>query len=236
MKISELALSDPELLHNEWDGRKIEEHKIGLLKFSVHSYSHIYDYIFSEVETTQVSMIEIGISGGWSLLCWDRYLKNPESKIIGIDPLPQMLAKIENPEEIRGRDSPKEFKTIMRNRMLADVSKKYSDRVFLCYEDAYTEETVSGFPDSSFNIIIDDGSHRPNDKLFVLNHYWSKVRSGGWLIIEDYMSRQDLDILMPTVFSLPQVVERIIYDGITKDKIFHPHSDTQEGIIALRKL
>ena len=234
MKISELALSDPELLHNEWEGRDLYNHNIGLLKFSIHRYGPFYDYIFTDLEEAPVSIMEIGISGGWSLLCWDRYLKNSNSKIVGIDPLPQMLAEIENPEQIRGSQEPEKFKTILRNKMLADVSQKYSDRVFLCYEDAYTQETVDGFPDCSFDIIIDDGSHKPEDKQYVLNHYWSKVRSGGWLVIEDYWSDKDSQVLEVSL-TLPEVYERIVYDGDAKQNHFHPHPGSKEGLIALRK-
>lgn len=52
--------------------------------------------------------------------------------------------------------------------------------------DAYTEEavkTLDGFP--GFDMIVEDGSHKPEHIMFVANNYLKLLRPGGILVIED---------------------------------------------------
>jgi len=41
------------------------------------------------------------------------------------------------------------------------------------------------FEDNSFTIAIDDGSHKIQDQLFFIEHFYPKIKKGGMLIIED---------------------------------------------------
>ena len=68
--------------------------------------------------------------------------------------------------------------------------------------DAYTEEavkTLDGFP--GWDIIIEDGSHKPEHIMFVANNYMKLLRPGGALVIEDVPDETTLTQLqkMPNV-------------------------------------
>lgn len=53
-------------------------------------------------------------------------------------------------------------------------------KLYLYQDNAYREHQL-GY----FDIIIDDGSHKLDDQLFILQHYLQYLKYGGILIIED---------------------------------------------------
>jgi len=53
------------------------------------------------------------------------------------------------------------------------------------WEDAYTKQGVSNFEDNYFDFIIDDGPHTLASQLYSSVKYFSKLKIGGLLIIED---------------------------------------------------
>lgn len=56
--------------------------------------------------------------------------------------------------------------------------------VRIVHGNAYEKEfadTITGL----FDIVIDDGSHGKDDQIKFLDLYFSKVKPGGWLVIED---------------------------------------------------
>jgi cephalosporin hydroxylase len=58
-----------------------------------------------------------------------------------------------------------------------------SDRVKLYEIDATTTEAASKV--SNLDIVIDDGSHNPNDQLASFKLFWPLLNTGGIYIIED---------------------------------------------------
>lgn len=76
--------------------------------------------------------------------------------------------------------------------------------------DAYTHYMVDTLNDRKYDIIIDDGSHKLEDQLFVMKHYIKLLNSPGLLIIEDIQKEEYIYELMDAVpLSLTPYVEAI---------------------------
>jgi hypothetical protein len=55
-----------------------------------------------------------------------------------------------------------------------------------CYKmDMYSQEALNLFEDSYFDIVIDDGPHTYESFVSVIIKYYSKLKDGGVLIVED---------------------------------------------------
>ena len=66
-----------------------------------------------------------------------------------------------------------------------------------CYQmDMYSQDALNLFEDSYFDIIIDDGAHTYESFEYVITHYYSKVKSGGILIVEDIIDPSWVDPLL----------------------------------------
>ena len=121
------------------------------------SYLGIYESeLASFVEAGQpISLLEIGVQNGGSLQIWRKYLP-AGSRIVGIDINPD-CAKLELDEN-----------TTLH---VADGT------------DATTLDQVLG--DLTFDVIIDDGSHRSDHVVSTYKALYARVRGGGKYIIED---------------------------------------------------
>lgn len=55
-----------------------------------------------------------------------------------------------------------------------------------CYKiDMYSQDALNLFEDSYFDIVIDDGPHTYESFVSVITKYYSKIKDGGILIVED---------------------------------------------------
>lgn len=231
MKLSDFAMKDLQLDLSEWRGMNKYEHGSGLYKFRPHKFAHFYDRIFTPYKDKPVNICEVGISGGWSLLLWDRYFTHPDCHIVGIDPLHEM-AKDASWEDREGH------KSLIRVEMFEDVRKMYSPRVETLLIDAYEQTTLQKFADESFDIVLDDGSHKTEDKHFFLMEYWRKVKLGGWLIIEDFFGDRDGPVLQSVFANYNAGADFdniLIYSGHAEDKRIFPEHNTPEGLICIQK-
>lgn len=121
------------------------------------SYLDVYGRLLDPVRENIRSVLEIGVQNGGSLEVWARYLPRV-TKIIGCD---------------------------------IDVScgkLTYSDpRITVIVGDATDKKTKKKVLDvsSTFDLIIDDGSHLPADIIKTFWTYFPSLNHGGYLIIED---------------------------------------------------
>lgn len=78
------------------------------------------------------------------------------------------------------------------------------DRAVKLIGDSYCDEFVSQFADDFFDVIIDDGDHRYDSFIALVNKYYVKLKKGGLLVIEDIVrpyrgigitEEQQLDLL-----------------------------------------
>lgn len=226
-RITDFWALNPHLQECMHDGRTSTQHACGLFKFDPHKYGCFYDHIFTPLKREPLALLEIGISGGWSLLLWDQYFTHKKRIIIGMDPLYAMCNKNLSENELK--------KAKKRVEMFENTTEpQFSDRVHCIFEDAYTRSAVERWENESFDVIMDDGSHHPADKAFVIREYWKKVKRGGWLIIEDHHWSRD-DQVLREMFKLNDIEERIIYNGTPTHKMFRDMEPKEEGLICLKK-
>jgi hypothetical protein len=71
------------------------------------------------------------------------------------------------------------------------------ERVTYLEGDAYNKESVKDLP--NFNIIIDDGPHSAESQVECIKLYFSKLKKGGVLIIEDVQDISTFNLLTNAV-------------------------------------
>lgn len=137
-------------------------------KESRHKYlTRFYDKEFAKYKNRNIVLLEIGVNSGGSLKLWNNYFY--KKTIIGIDIEPRIK--------------------------LQDV---INTDIILHTADAYTKDSVNVLKKvctNGIDIIIDDGSHKLADQIFVLDEYLKLLKPGGVLIIEDIQSDENLKLL-----------------------------------------
>ena len=139
-----------------------------------HNYTDIYEAYLGTYRQSPVVLLEIGLgvkgsqwdspivhgrnAGGASLKMWHDYF--PEAKIYGID-----INECRYLENSRIRT------------FVADQGR---------IEDL--EAVVEAIGGIDFDIIIDDGSHRPDHQQVSFSYFFRKLKSGGLYFIEDLLS------------------------------------------------
>lgn len=129
-----------------------------------HCYTEFYGPLLSHFKDKPLEILEIGVRWGGSLLTWSDYF--PNAKITGVDiDLNQMTDKTK--EMILER----RIKTICGNAYSYDFYEK-------------------NFSNKTFDIILDDGSHREADQIKFFNIYKNALNKGGYLMCEDFPTVQ----------------------------------------------
>lgn len=118
-----------------------------------HNYLAIYQQEMDKTEN--VSILEIGVWMGGSLILWDSYFKN--ATVIGVDLYPKFDGKI--PEDI-------EYPV----HVVDSTDKNVCDKLF---------------ENNMFDYIIDDGSHNIYDQIKTFDNFYPKLKVGGKYFIED---------------------------------------------------
>ena len=59
------------------------------------------------------------------------------------------------------------------------------ERMVQIIGDAYSDDIANMLPSNEFDIVIDDGPHTVESFKLFIEKYWSKVKPGGYFIIED---------------------------------------------------
>ncbi len=140
-----------------------------------HSYLGLYERLFFHKRESAKKVLEIGIHLGGSIKLWRDYFTN--AQIYAMD--------------------------IVDEKQIWDVLKLDSRIKLYTSSDAYSEEFFAIFAsehaDEKFDIIIDDGSHRPEDMKQVIKLYSSLLADDGILIIEDLENYQTVDALKSVV-------------------------------------
>jgi cephalosporin hydroxylase len=142
-------------------------------KFSVaHDYvPEVYDKYFLDIKETAKTILEVGIKSGSSLILWNDYFTN--ARVIGLD-----------------INASKQF----------DKPENQFNGIFCIIGDAYSPKVMDMIP-YDIDVAIDDGSHMIEDILFFIDNYLPRVKSGGYLIVEDIVPEY-IDILKEKVKDL----------------------------------
>jgi hypothetical protein len=127
-----------------------------------HGYSNMYSILFNDKREKYKTILEIGVAEGASHRMWYEYF--PNAMIYGIDNFREM--KNDTPE--------------------SRVAKIENDRIKLFVGDQTDASfLISTFKDMEFDLIIDDGGHGSWQHQISFRHLFSRVKSGGYYIIED---------------------------------------------------
>lgn len=137
--------------------RTLHTSKTGKVSDKWNSYLDYYDEALASIKDKDISMLEVGVQNGGSLETWSSYFKNGRS-FIGCDIDPNC------------------------------AHLKYEDpRINIVIGDVNSQETYNKITsiNSSFDLVIDDGSHQSIDIINAFINYFGLVRPGGRYIIED---------------------------------------------------
>jgi cephalosporin hydroxylase len=120
-------------------------------------YIEVYERILAPLRTSSINMLEIGVQNGGSLDVWSKYFKSAKL-VLGcdIDPLCGGLVYTDNRVKV----------------LVGDATKPQTMR------------QIQGYA-SSFDLIIDDGSHQSKDVIDAFLLYFPMLKPGGTFIVED---------------------------------------------------
>lgn len=120
-------------------------------------YLAAYDRLFSTYRSKSISMLEIGVQNGGSLEIWAKYFPNAKT-IIGCDINPDCQKLIYADTRIK--------------IVVGDAGQ------------AETRELITAHS-PSFDIVIEDGSHRSGDIIKAFASYFPLLNEGGVFVAED---------------------------------------------------
>jgi len=128
-------------------------------KGTTHQYIYsFYSNEFTPKRNDELTIVEIGVNKGDSMILFRDWFVN--SKIFGIDNKMEMTTEYVNKvDAIEG--------------------------ISIIYKDAYNGETCNLFEDESIDYLIDDGPHSTESQIKCVQQWFSKIKKGGKLIIED---------------------------------------------------
>ena len=124
-----------------------------------HDYvNSFYSNEFTPKQYEKLNIVEIGVNKGDSIILFRDWFVN--SNITGIDNKSEM------------------------NEHYTNIVDSIQN-VNIIYADAYDNETCNLFEDESIDYLIDDGPHSLDSQLKCVQQWFSKIKKGGKLIIED---------------------------------------------------
>lgn len=127
-----------------------------------HIYTEFYGPLLNPYRQIFTNILEVGIGTGGSLKLWQFFFPNAE--IYGIDNLHYGLS--------------------LPDHILSDP------KLNIYLREAYDMNIIDELSKSEikFDLILDDGSHKPEDQLFFLNNYIKLLKEDGILLVEDVYS------------------------------------------------
>jgi len=132
-----------------------------------HNYIRtVYDRLLTPLRHRVCIIAEIGVATGESLRLWSGWAEN--AVVVGI----------ENFDLAPHKTRP--------------AAASLPDRISVIEADAYVSSTAHRFTDGSVAVLIDDGSHKPEDQRFVVSCYMRKIAADGVLVIEDVTDAESL--------------------------------------------
>ena len=142
-------------------------------KDTTHAYIFPYDKVFEKYRDKTISLLEIGNNGGESIRLWNDYFD--DSQILGIE--------------------------INDLKELDEINARHENINLYTKTDAYCDGTVDLFHknDYKFDIIVDDGSHRPEHQAFAIIKWLPFLKDGGVFVIEDVQSFEVAQYLMSLI-------------------------------------
>lgn len=131
--------------------------RIGCDKGTTSHEKHGYTDVYDKLIRKQSNMIEIGIDAGLSVRMWSDW--SEALKLIAIDNRAECITP--------------------------EIASMCDARVCDQSCDAQLLELAATIETESIDVIIDDGSHRPDDQMKTLRCLWKCLKPGGLYFVED---------------------------------------------------
>ncbi len=129
-------------------------------------YNRVYSKYISNLRNEKLNILEIGVHSGYSLIGWARYFKN--SHITG----GELQVEKWLPQYLKLQQTHEEFNRIKIQRLDSTSKRSWLENIH-----------------GTFDIIIDDGSHEPDDQCKTIDIAWEYLKPGGWYFVEDISNR-----------------------------------------------
>jgi hypothetical protein len=142
-------------------------------KGSTHSYIPYYETILQTKKNDEVNILEVGVQGGICLLLWELYFVNAKN-VVGVD-----------------------VDTTRVQQKVIDQSKS-TNKITIVNGDA-TDRNVIDSLQHTYDVIVDDGSHRLSDQLSTFRLLCDKLNDGGIYIIEDIQNDSEAEFLKNSI-------------------------------------
>jgi len=141
----------------------------GTDKDTFHSYIELYERLLAPFADKAITLVEIGIQYGGSMLLWQDYL--PKAEFVFVDNVNSISPKI--------------------------LEHLDPDRASILFEDAYDYRGADDVcslaesgPSGGIDFIIDDGPHTLQSQKEFLRLYLPWINKGGVAVIEDVQDVQ----------------------------------------------
>ena len=165
-------------------------------KYWVHGYTHRYDAHLQGRYREKLRILELGVKEGMSMDLWRRAF--PRSVVFGIDIKPE-----------------REWKRLTAHERIHTFNLDYTDKDQLV---KFAEEN------GPFDVIIDDGLHKPDPQRNAFKILWKYLSSNGVYVVEDlhpnYRGSHKKNSAMP-VFK--ERIDEIWTNHLTKSVAFYPN-------------
>jgi len=193
---------------------KTNLHEIGLKcrtdKATDHRYTEVFPNYMECYREYPIRFLEIGIKRGASLRMWDEYFEHEDAKLFAVDISSKTLRKV--PENAR-------WKGLQGNQ---------SNPEFLAQ---------LGEANGPFNIIVEDGSHDPQDQRACFKGLWPFVSLGGIYVIEDiyksFTDRYQEDVSLNGF--LQGVVRKLVVGGKASPKVSYDFVHYYKNMVVIGK-
>jgi hypothetical protein len=151
-------------------------------KGTEHNYiDGYYDELFSPLQQSPISLLEIGVQEGYSFNLWRSWFKQANITCIDL----QWQTTIE-----RVNSSPN--------------SRGYK-------MNAFTIEAIESVGDLQYDFIIEDGPHTVETQIFAANHWSKKLKVNGKLIIEDIQNPEnDVPLILSSIQDRSDLTHKLI--------------------------
>lgn len=137
-------------------------------KDTVHCFvEEFYEKEFLKYKNSKITLIEVGVQFGRSLLLWDKYF--PDATIFGVDSVKAISPDLE-------------------------TYFSSTQKINYIVADGYSEEISNSLPE--FDIFIDDGPHNIESQLKSIDLYLKKMKLGGIFVIEDVAFSEYISVMM----------------------------------------
>lgn len=178
-------------------------------KAEFHGYLGFYEKLLKPIRNKPITMLEIGVAGGESILMWQDWFTQPTTMIYGVDIEDRPLPKFDERVAIIVGDA-------SNPNMVFDITNR------------------TGLLD----LVIDDGSHHSGQQKDSLRLLWPNLKSGGLYIVEDCSTSYSLPWTSPEevsfVRSLDAWIDEVMEKG--KDHCGRPTDSTIEEIIVRKSV